>query len=272
MTLDLACCGSAILPSCGRAVVSSCRCPLVLVIGLFAVAGGLGAQQVDTVRVGSRALEGATLIAGSYTLASFERTDDRETRISATTQSVTHDRHGDLNVYRIHTTHVTESGDTTVASIVVSGVDFALVHHRVKASRDSTAVTAGMRHLTGWVVLPDEPIQLIDQRLTRPVFPVEGQIPWLFPLLPLAEGYAAAIPHYSQWERGEEWKTIRVIGSERLERNGRGRDCWKVDGGELFPGYRVTYWVDKDTRRVVEGVARGAEGEPEYWSRASWTP
>jgi hypothetical protein len=160
------------------------------------------------------------------------------------------------------------SNDTTRSSIVVRADDYALIHHRVKANRDSAAVSVSNTFLTGWVVLPDQPIALLDQNLSRPVFPVEGQIPWLFPLLPLEEGYAAALPYFSEWHGGEQWKTIRVTGSDSLRLGDVTFDCWVVDGGELFPGYEVTYWIDRATRRILQGVARGGEGRPEYWSRA----
>jgi hypothetical protein len=230
-------------------------------------APAVAAQHVDTVRVGSAALRDASLQTGTYTIESFQRVDGRDTPISTTTQAVTRDRQGDLDVYIVHTAHVSAGGDTTVSVIVARASDFALLHHRVKADQDSAAVTVTAGYLTGWVVLPGEPTRLIDQRLERPVFPIEGQVPWLFPLLPLAEGYRAAVPHYSEWEGREDWTTIRVVGSERLTQDGRVLDCWKVDGGELFPGYQVTYWVEKTTRRVVRGVARGSEAGPEFWSQ-----
>jgi hypothetical protein len=148
-------------------------------------------------------------------------------------------------MYTIHTTHVSAEGDTTIGVIVARAHDYALLHHRVKAENDSAAIAVSAKYVTGWVVLPDEPIELIDQQLNGSVFPIEGQIPWLFPLLPLADGYSAAVPHYSQWAGSEEWSMIRVVGSERVILNGHERDCWKVDGGELFPGYGVTYWVEK---------------------------
>jgi len=95
---------------------------------------------------------------------------------------------------------------------------------------------------------------------------VEGQVPWLFPLLPLREGYAAAIPHFNPWQGGETWAEIRVVGPETIDLHGREVACWKVDGGELFRGYRVTYWIDRDTRRIVRSEARGAGDGPVYWS------
>ncbi|MDH3457599.1 MAG: hypothetical protein OER90_12245 [Gemmatimonadota bacterium] len=234
---------------------------------LAAFATNVAAQQLDTVRVGSDALRGAKLQTGTYTIESVRRVDGRDTPISTTTQSITRERHAGVDVYVIHTTHAAAGEDTTVGVIVARAADFALLHHRVKAHSDSAAITVTDGYLTGWVVLPGEPVRLIDQRLAGPVFPIEGQVPWLFPLLPLAEAYGAVVPHYSEWEGAEQWSTMRVLGIEEITLNGQALECWKVDGGELFPGYRVTYWVDRQSRRIVQGVARGPQTGPEFWSR-----
>jgi len=248
--------------------VTTARCAVLGMLCLTSVVTPLDAQRVDTIRVGSAALQGARLEIGTFAIESFQGTDGVDTPISTTTQQITHAYQSGVELYVIHTTHMPADGDTTVGSIVMRATDYALLRHRVKAARDSAAVTVNAGHLTGWVALPDEPIHLINQPLPRPAFPIEGQMPWLFPLLPLAEGYSAAVPHFSMWQGGEEWTTITVVGSDVVEHDGRLRDCWRVDGGELFPGYRITYWVEKSTRRIVEGVARGADAGPEYWARA----
>ena len=247
--------------------MNTSQCGALISVCLATLVPPAAAQQLDTIRVGSRALRGADLRTGTYIMESFRRADGQDTRISTTTQTITRERHAGLEVYVIRTTHAAAGNDTTVGVIVARASDFALVHHRVKAPGDSAAITATDGYLTGWVVLPEEPVRLLDQRVAGPVFPIEGQIPWLFPLLPLAEGYAAAIPHYSQWEGTVQWSTLRVLGTEQITLGGQAVDCWKVDGGELFPGYRVTYWVDKGMRRIVQGVARGPEPGPEFWSR-----
>ncbi len=59
-----------------------------------------------------------------------------------------------------------------------------------------------------------------------------------------------------------------MLGSETVEHGGTVLDCWKVDAGELFPGYRVTHWVEKHTRRIVQSVARGQAAGPEFWAKA----
>lgn len=243
------------------------RIPM-LVLPLISATTALAAQPADTIRVGSPALRAASPVVGTYAIESFRRVDGVDTPTSTTTQSVDRGRFAGEDVYIISTHHASADGDTTRSSIVIRAADFSLLHHRVKAARDSAAVTANRGHLTGWVALPGEPIRLLDQPLDHPVFPIEGQIPWLFPVLPLEDGYTAAIPHFSEWEGGESWKSVRVIGSETVEREGRQLECWKVDGGELFPGFRVTYWVDKGSRHIVQGVARGTEPGPEFWSRA----
>ncbi|HSM16341.1 MAG TPA: hypothetical protein VK845_04995 [Gemmatimonadales bacterium] len=241
---------------------------MILVFSAVVTPAGLGAQEIDTVRVGSRALQGVQLKPGSIVMGSFTRNHGVETPTSTTTQHVTSGSRGTEKVYLIETVHASGDDDTTRSVIVVRTSDLSLMHHRVKAAHDSAAVTATSHYLTGWVVLPDEPVSVLDQQLDHPVFPIEGQVPWLFPLLPLAEGYAATIPHYSEWAGGEQWSTIRVLSSEMVRSGTESFECWKIDGGELFPGYRVTYWVDKRTRKIVQGVARGSGAGPEYWSRA----
>ncbi|MDH3297411.1 MAG: hypothetical protein OEM96_03920 [Gemmatimonadota bacterium] len=235
-----------------------------LVLGWSVSAAAQEAPAVDTVRVGSGSVRGAVLEAGTYTLANYLRDDGDDTRISTTTQTVEGDSVGGVEVWVISTEHV--SDDTTRSRITVRADDYSLVHHRVKGARDSTAVSANSEYLTGWVVLPDQPIALLDRVLEHPVFPVEGQIPWLFPLLPFAEGYSATVPHFNQWRGETSWKTIRVLGRETLEVAGTDFETWKIDGGELFSGYTVTYWVDRATRRIVRGVASGSGDGPVYWS------
>ena len=225
------------------------------------------AQNVDTVRVGSTSLGGAHLELGTTRVASFVRSDGADSPTGTTIQRVRSGTRDGMDVYFIETEHASGEGDATRSTIVVRAADFALLHHRVKAEGDSAAVSVSGGSLTGWVVLPGEPVSLLDRALDGPVFPIEGQIPWLFPLLPLTERYAAAIPHFSEWAGAEQWSSIRVLGSERIEHGGETRDCWRIDGGELFPGHRVTYWVDRENRRILQGVARPEGGGTEYWSR-----
>lgn len=229
--------------------------------------GPASGQAVDTVRAGSASLDGAVLAPGSWVLENYQQTNGVDELMGSTRQSVRRGEAGGVPVWIVETVHVFE--DTSRSSIVVRADDFSLVHHSVRAAHDSASVAAGPGYLAGWVVLPDEPLRLLDRALAHPVFPVEGQIPWLFPLLPLRPGYAAAIPHFNQWRGEESWAEIRVLGEETIEVNGRSCDCWKVDGGELFPGYGVTYWIDRETRRIVRGVASGQGDGPVYRSETA---
>jgi hypothetical protein len=223
---------------------------------------------IDTLRVGSPLLSGARLRDTTYLMESFKRTDGVDMLASTTQQTVRRGRQGDLDTYIIETLHVPVDGDTTRSSTVVRASDFALLHHKVKAHRDSTAATVNGMHLTGWVALPNQPVRLLDVALEAPVFPVEGQMPWLFPVAPLDSDYQVVIPHFSEWAGGIKWETFHVLGSEVLEFRGAQIECWKVDAGLLFPEYRATRWVDKKTRSLIKSVARGPKGKPEYWSRA----
>jgi hypothetical protein len=151
--------------------------------------------------------------------------------------------------------------------MVVRMRDLALIFHRVKAHDDSAAVTVSHDHLTGWVALPNTAPVLLDRTLDHPVFGVEGQVPWLLPLLPLSAGFRGFVPHFSQWNSAEKMDTVVVVGSERVTLAGHSFDCWKVDVGPLGPpGYRMYRWIDKHSRRVIQSVLRGAGAGPEYWS------
>ncbi len=234
---------------------------------LLLTASALKAQGVDTVRVGSPALRGVVLPTGTQVVESTLLDGGAHTSISTTTTTISRAQEEGDEVYRIHSVHTSADGDTTVGTIVVRASDLALLHHRVKAKQDSAAVASTGRHVTAWVVLPGEAVRLIDLELDHPVFPVDGPQPWLVGVLPLAEGYAAAIPRFSQWEGAEVWDQLSVVGSERVEVNGTTVECWKVDMGPLGPpGYRSMAWVDKFSGRVVQGVLSGEPGQPEYWA------
>lgn len=248
-------------------LMSSVISTVVALISTVGLPVGAASQAVDTIRVGSGSLSAARPELGTTRVESFVREQGTDTPPSVTTQRISAGVWGEIDVFAVETEHVGDEGDTTMSTLVVRASDLSLLHHRVKAEHDSAAVSSNEGSLTGWAVLPGEPARLVDLSPGRSVFPIAGQIPWLFPLLPLSEGYAAAIPHFSQWAGREEWSTIRVVGSDRIDHHGEPRECWRVDGGELFPGFRVTYWVEKANRRILLGVARSEEGDPEYWSR-----
>lgn len=225
------------------------------------------AQPVDTVRVGSQVFRSATLRLGADTVDGYQLNADVRTQTSTTIRTISRERLGDEEVYVIRTLHWATGRDTSLSMMTVRAVDFSLVNHKVKASHDSAAVTASRSHLTAWVVLPGRPVILTDRVLERPVFPVEGQIPWLFPMLSLATGYRAAVPHFSQWEGEEVWTLVEVIGLEKISVAGQEYECWKVDAGPLGPpGYRMVRWIDTVSRRVIQSALRGEAGGVEYWS------
>ncbi|MDH3197636.1 MAG: hypothetical protein OEO21_05290 [Candidatus Krumholzibacteria bacterium] len=223
----------------------------------------------DTIRVGSPAVNAKLLTLGSVVVENFVEEDGVRTLRSRTRQTIVPARAGDNDVVVLRVAHETE-GDTTQTVLVLRRDDLALLHHSVRAARDSASVTVSGLHVTGWAVLPNAPARLIDARLEHPVFPVEGQIPWLMGLLPLAEGYVAVIPYYSQWQDAFLWRRIEVVASESVQVGGAPVDCWKIDAGPLGPpGYRMTRWIDKRTRRVVQSALLGKPGEKAYWAHAT---
>ena len=229
--------------------------------------GQLLAQSPHIVRVGSSDLQGANLRSGTDTVDDFVVKDGVRQANGTTIRSIASLQDSSGSAYQISSLQWNPQGDTTVTTMVVRGLDLSLVFHRVKGTHDSAAVTASRIHLTAWVVLPDQPVRLLDLDLEHPVFGVEGQVPWLLPLLPFAPGYTAVVPHFSPWSGREKWDTVSVVGSEQVVIGARTYDCWKVDTGPLGPpGYRMTRWIDKRTRRIVQSALRGTSPGTEYWS------
>jgi hypothetical protein len=220
------------------------------------------AQGMDTVRAGSNLVQPGLLAPGTYVHHNYRVDGGVRTLASRTIQAV----EATPETFVIRTTHAT-SADSSHSLTVVRRADLAMVHHQVRAPLDSTDVTVNGRYLTGWAVLPNTPMQLIGLRLDGPVFPIEGQIPWLMGLLPLGEGYHAAVPQFSEWAARETWGLLEVLAVERITVEGAAYDCWKVDTGPLGPpGYRMTRWIDQATRRVVQSALLGPAGQTEYWS------
>ncbi len=246
--------------------MSRTRCLLLVLLGGHA-GGAAGVQTPEVVLVGSPALRGAGIRLGSDTVDNYVVNGGTRQSTGVTIRTITARQDSLDPVYEIRTLHWSVQGDTGISTMVVRASDLSLVFHRVKGARDSAAVTASRIHLTAWVVLPNQPVRLYDRPLEQPVFGVEGQIPWLFPLLPLAPSYVAVVAHFSQWDGREVLDTVRVTGTERVSIGSRSFDCWRVDLGLLGPpGYRMTRWVDSRTRRVVQSVLRGTGPGPEYWS------
>jgi predicted enzyme related to lactoylglutathione lyase len=224
------------------------------------------AGEIDTVRVGSPSLDLSKIPIGTEIMESWRLEDGERVAHTTTRQTIRRETRDGEEVFVVRTVHASGPEDTTIGTIVARARDLALLHHKVKGPEDSAAVSVTSGHLTGWVVLPGQPSRFLDQALERPVFPIEGQMPWILKLLPYEEGYAAVIPHFNEWRGGEVWRTIRVLGSETIEHEGRSVDCWRVDRGELWPGHRAILWVEKPTHCVLRTEIHVEGEEPPYGS------
>ncbi len=252
-----------------------CIFQLTMIMMLMAIAGsGSEAQTADTLLAGNEALRADRLPFGLQVISSFKLENGKRQPTSSTEQTIFRTLVGSEQAIRIATTHVSSGGDTTRGEILIRARDFGLIHHRVEAKADSAAVSCSDGYLTGWVVLPEQPVKLLDQMLSRPVLPVDGPMSWLVCALPLREDYRVTIPRFNQWAGKEVWSEYHVLGSEGVEIAGQLLDCWKVDMGPIGPpGYRAMRWVAKDSGRVVQSVLRSDERELQYWGvETEWHP
>lgn len=246
----------------------------VIMLVMVIVVWETQAQPADTLTVGNAAFRTDRLPFGRQVISSFKLENGERQTTSTTGQTISRTMVGSEQAIRIATTHVSSGGDTTRGEILIRARDFGLIHHRVKAKADSAAVSCSDGYLTGWVVLPEQPVKLLDQMLSRPVLPVDGPISWLVCALPLREDYRVTIPRFNQWAGKEVWSEYHVLGSEGVEIAGQLLDCWKVDMGPIGPpGYRAMRWVAKDSGRVVQSVLRSDERELQYWGvETEWHP
>ena len=237
------------------------------IICAFALLNVAPAQRMDTIRVGSRALNATGFLLGTDTVDGFELSGGKRKATNTTIRSITLEQYANEHVYLMRAIDWTPAGDSTWSSTIMRVSDFSLVHHKVKGSHDSAAVTTTSSQLTAWVVLPPKPIVLLDLVLERPVFPLGGQVPWLLTMLPLAPGYQAVVPEFSEWDGREVWKHVDVLDVEKITVHNKTYECWKVDTGPIGPpGYHMYRWIDKASRRIIQSVLRGGMTGTEYWS------
>lgn len=222
----------------------------------------------DTLRVGDLILEEVNLPLGTVSFESFKIHQGKRTPVNKSVLTIRQIIEEGVPAYEVSIVHrAAGRNDSAVTTIFARWNDLALLRHKVNAIHDSAAVLYSHGFLSGWVVLPEKPVLLIDRKIPQPVFPVDGPVPWLLGSLPLKQNFHVILPRYSMWQDREIFEEVHVLGSESLHRHGKTFECWKVDNGPFaIPGYRAFRWVDKRSKRVVQTVLRGKENEPEYWT------
>jgi hypothetical protein len=118
------------------------------------------------------------------------------------------------------------------------------------------------------VVLPDQPVRLLDVPLDGPVFPVDGAAPWLLSALRLTEETLVVIPRFDPWSGAMKEDRVEVLGPETVNFDGDDVTCWKVDAGPLGPpGYRAIRWVHPSTGLILQTALEGPANRPVYRSQ-----
>jgi hypothetical protein len=103
--------------------------------------------------------------------------------------------------------------------------------------------------LTGTVEQPGKAKRSIDTTAAPSLYS-SASFDLVLRASPLADGYEIAVSAYSG-RRGATILTAKVIGAERLAGLG---DTWRVEAN--FAGLSVTYWIGKNSRRLIREVIR----------------
>ncbi|HVT38615.1 MAG TPA: hypothetical protein VHE78_06215 [Gemmatimonadaceae bacterium] len=217
-------------------------------------------QNVDTVRVGGRALHTEWIQPTTDTLALFIRKGavDRPvaTLIGSVTRAVVDGQAAWLLVQAYHT----PSGDNVDSSVVLAAT-LAPVRYSSIAANSNERFTFADTLITGTVTPRDSAQREIRLQLREPVFNAVVDNAMIVAALPLAEGYAATYRSYNP-PRGFGTTMLRVSGAERLQTARGVVDAWIVslDAG----GAPTTLWVDTRTHRVIR-LRAALAGGAEFW-------
>jgi len=70
--------------------------------------------------------------------------------------------------------------------------------------------------------------------------------------LPLAEGYETTFRNFDVLSQKPKAMQLKVVGTESATVPAGTFDCFKVEVSSPDDGQRSTFWVARDTRRVVK--------------------
>ena len=125
---------------------------------------------------------------------------------------------------------------------------------------DSRSEGGGVEHvewrngrLTGVVDQSGRPTRQIDTATAGAVYS-SASFDLILRAAPLANGYTITLPAFSG-RQGPKTVSAKVAGSETLPRFGA---TWRLDVD--FGGRSATFWITKDSRRLVRQLVRAAPG------------
>jgi len=105
--------------------------------------------------------------------------------------------------------------------------------------------------LTGQVKMGAEPKPLTLD-VGGPLFADGGGAYEVMAALPLAEGYETAFRNVDVLTQKPKVMQLKVLGTESATVPAGTFDCWKAEVTSPDDGQKSTFWVAKDTRRVVK--------------------
>jgi hypothetical protein len=144
----------------------------------------------------------------------------------------------------------------TTDALLGNGVDtlldqFPSLSPRTVSSRSDRAGSESLTwrngHIVGVAALPGQPEHSIDTTVSPAVYG-GASFDLILRSSPLAVGYTVVIPAYVG-RQGSQTLTARVAASESVPGTG---ETWRVEAD--FAGLPVTFWIAKNSRRLVRQV------------------
>jgi hypothetical protein len=208
----------------------------------FLLAGSASAVSQDTIVVGHKALQGASIHLGVDTTDVFVERDGKRQLVSSGVEKVLRTKDGILVVYESQSRR-----GPSIDSVTISASTFAPVRHVEAFGSDGAVLSYRAGRLTG---------SKKDSAGTREVdvavapnrfdFSVLTQITRA---LPATAGYEAVILTYDVAPMKEKAVTYRVLAQERITFKGAEVNAWKTETD--FGTHKVSRWMDPKTHRDI---------------------
>lgn len=206
------------------------------------------APPAPLVRPGDGAVDGSRLRPGTSTLRVVLSRDGQQVPLGRLTEELIATRVDGRAAYlRVQTMRSPMAGTVVDSAWLDRRTLAPLRRHSLDVGGETRLRFQGPA-VQGSVHPPGDTARVLSQRFEAPVFDA-NPLDLVIRALPLTRGYRARLPAYDPSLGGRIVVAVRVVGSERVEVDGRQVDAWVVEATRDDRAAR--FWIERDGRAVL---------------------